>query len=52
MSYVEIIMAVAIGWIAFGDFPDHWTWTSIAVIVATGIYISVREGRTRAPLSD
>ena len=52
VSYVEIIMAVAIGWIAFGDFPDRWTWTGIAVIVASGIYISVREGRMRAPLTD
>lgn len=52
VSYVEIVMAVAIGWIAFGDFPDRWTWTGIAVIVASGIYISVREGRMRAPLSD
>lgn len=52
VSYVEIIMAVAIGWIAFGDFPDRWTWTGIAVIVASGIYISVREGRMRVPLSD
>ena len=52
VSYVEIIMAVAIGWIAFGDFPDRWTWTGIAVIVASGIYISVREGRMRPPLTD
>jgi drug/metabolite transporter (DMT)-like permease len=28
-------MAVAIGWIAFGDFPNHWTWAGIAVIVAS-----------------
>lgn len=52
VSYVEIVMAVAVGWIAFGDFPDRWTWTGIAVIVASGIYISVREGRMRAPLTD
>jgi drug/metabolite transporter (DMT)-like permease len=52
VSYVEIVMAVAIGWIAFGDFPDHWTWAGIAVIVASGIYISIREGRLRAPLTD
>ena len=52
VSYVEIVMAVAIGWITFGDFPDRWTWTGIAVIVASGIYISVREGRMRAPLTD
>lgn len=52
VSYVEIVMAVAVGWIAFGDFPDLWTWTGIAVIVSSGIYISFREGRVRAPLAD
>lgn len=43
-SYSEIIMATAVGWFIFGDFPDGWTWTGIAVIVASGIYISWREG--------
>ena len=44
-SYSEIVMATAVGWIFFSDFPDGWTWTGIAVIVASGIYISWRERR-------
>lgn len=42
-SYSEIVMATAVGWFIFSDFPDNWTWTGIAVIVASGIYISWRE---------
>ena len=45
-SYSEIIMATAVGWVIFNDFPDGWTWTGIAVIVASGIYISWRERRS------
>jgi drug/metabolite transporter (DMT)-like permease len=47
VSYVEIIAAATIGWIVFGDFPDAWTWTGVGVIIASGLYISIREGRTR-----
>jgi len=47
-SYSEIVMATAVGWIFFSDFPDGWTWTGIAVIVASGIYISWRERRKNA----
>ena len=42
VSYVEIIAAATIGWLAFGDFPDRWTWLGVAVIVISGIYISLR----------
>lgn len=52
VSYVEIVAAVAVGWAAFGDFPDRWTWTGIAIIVSSGIYISIREGRARPAVSD
>lgn len=45
-SYTEIVMATAVGWFAFGDFPDNWTWTGIAVIVASGVYISWRERKS------
>jgi drug/metabolite transporter (DMT)-like permease len=44
-SYSEIVMATAVGWFIFGDFPDGWTWTGISVIIASGIYISWRERR-------
>ncbi len=44
-AYVEIIGATAIGFFALGDFPDGWTWLGIAIIAASGIYISLREKR-------
>lgn len=46
-SYSEIVVATVIGYAWFGDFPDGWTWTGIAVIVASGIYISWRERQTK-----
>jgi len=47
VSYIEIVAAAAVGWFAFGDFPDDWTWIGIGVIVASGVFVSVREGRLR-----
>jgi drug/metabolite transporter (DMT)-like permease len=44
-GYSEIVMATLVGLVVFGDFPDAWTWLGIAVIVASGIYISLRERR-------
>jgi drug/metabolite transporter (DMT)-like permease len=42
-GYFEIVMAVVVGYAMFGDFPDIWTWVGIAVLAASGIYISLRE---------
>jgi len=42
-GYFEIVAATIIGLTVFGDFPDSWSWIGIAVIVASGIYISLRE---------
>jgi drug/metabolite transporter (DMT)-like permease len=42
-GYFEIIMAVVVGFVLFGDFPDLWTWVGIAVLVGSGLYISLRE---------
>ncbi|MBO6521491.1 MAG: DMT family transporter [Rhodospirillales bacterium] len=42
-GYFEMVSAVIFGFLWFGDFPDTFTWLGIAVIVSTGIYISLRE---------
>lgn len=47
VAYGEIVAATAVGFFVFGDFPDAWTWLGIAVIVASGITISLREGGRR-----
>jgi drug/metabolite transporter (DMT)-like permease len=44
-AYYEIVMAVIVGFVMFGDFPDSRTWVGIAVLAASGIYISLRERR-------
>jgi drug/metabolite transporter (DMT)-like permease len=43
LHYSEIVVAVALGYLIFGDFPNPMTWAGIAVIVASGLYIIHRE---------
>ena len=38
-------MAVAVGYFGFGDLPDRWTWLGIAIVVASGSYVLLREER-------
>ena len=47
LAYTEMIMAVALGWFFFGDFPDFWTFVGVAILIASAIYISYRERRTK-----
>jgi len=42
-GYFEIVTNVILGYYFFGDFPHYWTWVGLAIIVCSGIYISVRE---------
>jgi drug/metabolite transporter (DMT)-like permease len=43
LHYSEIVAAVALGYLIFGDFPNPMTWAGIAVIVSSGLYIIHRE---------
>lgn len=43
LHYLEIVTAVLLGYLVFGDFPDPLTWAGIAVIVSSGLYIIHRE---------
>ena len=42
-GYFEIVTNVILGYYFFRDFPSHWTWLGLAIIVCSGIYISLRE---------
>lgn len=44
-QYLEIISATALGYLLFGDFPDALTWTGVAIILASGLYVFHRERR-------
>lgn len=45
MQYSQIIWATIYGAIFFGERPDGATLTGAAIIIASGLYILVREGR-------
>lgn len=42
-GYGEILTATIVGYYWFGDFPDGPTWLGIAILIASGVYISLRE---------
>jgi drug/metabolite transporter (DMT)-like permease len=46
-TYTLFVWAVAVGYGVFGDFPDLWTLSGAAIIIASGIYVWHRE-RVRA----
>lgn len=43
IGYGQLVGAVVLGYLVFGDFPDLMTWLGAAVIVGCGLYIAVRE---------
>ncbi len=43
LHYSEIVVAVALGYLIFDDFPNPMTWAGIAIIVSSGLYIIYRE---------
>jgi len=43
LGYGEIFMATVVGYFAFGDFPDPWTWLGITIVIGSGVYVSLRE---------
>jgi drug/metabolite transporter (DMT)-like permease len=47
-QYLEIVNAVLVGLIVFGDFPTPSKWCGIAIIVGSGFYVFMRERRVKA----
>ena len=43
--YSALVVAIALGWLVFGQFPDAWTLTGSAIVIATGVYAFYRERR-------
>jgi drug/metabolite transporter (DMT)-like permease len=37
--YSGLLMAVALGWLVWGDVPNGLAWCGIALVVATGLYL-------------
>ena len=43
--YLQLIFMTAAGWIVFGTVPDVWVFVGAAIVVASGLFIWVRERR-------
>ena len=43
LDFTRLPFAVLIGWFAFAEFPDIWTWVGAVFIVASAVYIARRE---------
>lgn len=42
-DYTRLLFAAAIGWLAFAEIPDLWTWIGAAIIAGAALYIARRE---------
>lgn len=49
VDFSRLPFAVLIGWIAFGELTDSWTWVGAAVIFASSLYIVRRESKLQVP---
>lgn len=47
LAFTEIVMATVLGYAFFGDLPDRWTVLGVTILIASAIYISVRERQVK-----
>ena len=45
--YTSLLFAIILGWLLFDTMPDAWTLLGGAIVVASGIYMLLRERRKR-----
>ena len=48
--YSEIVWAIALGYLVFGNWPHRWTLVGCAIIVASGLYMLHRERKLRGDM--
>jgi drug/metabolite transporter (DMT)-like permease len=51
-NYTLIVWAAVFGWLFFGEWPDVWLVVGAVVIVASGLYLLWREGRSEPLLNE
>ena len=47
LGYVELLGTAVLGYLIFGNFPDALTWVGALIIIASGLYIAMRERKRR-----
>ena len=43
LGYVELLGTATLGYLIFANFPDSLTWAGAVIIIASGLYIAMRE---------
>ncbi|MGR3249154.1 MAG: DMT family transporter [Paracoccus sp. (in: a-proteobacteria)] len=43
--YTSLLVAIVLGLVVFGDWPDLWTWAGAVLVVGAGIYTIWREAQ-------
>ncbi|WP_377761439.1 DMT family transporter [Paracoccus angustae] len=43
--YTSLLVAIAMGLVVFGEWPDLWTWAGSAMVIAAGTYTIWREAQ-------
>ena len=44
-TYMQLVWATLLGWVAYGEFPDAFTLTGMAIIAVSGLLITLHERR-------
>jgi drug/metabolite transporter (DMT)-like permease len=47
LGYIELLGTATLGYLIFANFPDALTWVGAGIIIASGLYIAMRERRRR-----
>jgi len=47
VDYTRLLWASVIGYVAFAEVPDAWTWVGGTIIFASTTYIAYREATLR-----
>lgn len=50
-TYVQLVWAVALGWLFYGNFPDGYSLAGIAIIAASGLLLAWHERRRVAVIA-
>jgi drug/metabolite transporter (DMT)-like permease len=45
IDYIKLLIATAIGFVGFGEWPDVWVFVGAGIIIASTLYITRREAR-------
>ena len=49
VDYTRLVFAIILGYLLFADIPDALTMTGAGIVIASTLYITIRESRLGVP---